>query len=48
MDKLNNEHIIITHTTQRTPLREIRKILKDVLSPEKYDKIVLFMDKGRR
>ncbi|MHC4185290.1 MAG: MBL fold metallo-hydrolase [Planctomycetota bacterium] len=48
MDKLNNEHIIITHTTQRTPLREIRRILKDVLSPEKYDRIVLFMDKRGR
>jgi ribonuclease Z len=48
MEKLNNEHIIITHTTQRTPMGEIRKILKDVLSPEKYSRVVLFMDKRRR
>ncbi|MHC4664900.1 MAG: MBL fold metallo-hydrolase [Planctomycetota bacterium] len=48
MERLNNEHIIITHTTQRTPIREIRRILKDVLSPEKYDRIVLFMDQRRR
>ena len=48
MEKLNNEHIIITHTTQRTPMREIRKILKDVLSPQKYDRIILFMDRRQR
>jgi hypothetical protein len=48
MEKLNNEHIIITHSTQRTPIREIRKILKDVLSPRKYDRIILFMDKRQR
>ncbi|MHC4625095.1 MAG: MBL fold metallo-hydrolase [Planctomycetota bacterium] len=48
MEKLNNEHIIITHTTQRTPIREIRKILKEVLSPQKYDRIILFMDRRRK
>ncbi|MHC4573732.1 MAG: MBL fold metallo-hydrolase [Planctomycetota bacterium] len=48
MEKLNNEHIIITHTTQRTPMGEIRRILKEVLSPAKYDRIILFMDKRRK
>ena len=48
IEKLQNEHIIITHTTQRTPMHEIRKILKDALSPEKYKKVILFMDKRRR
>jgi ribonuclease Z len=48
MEKLDNEHIIITHTTQRTPIREVRKILKDVLSPQKYDRIILFMDRRRK
>ncbi|MHC4214457.1 MAG: MBL fold metallo-hydrolase [Planctomycetota bacterium] len=47
MEKLNNEHIIITHTTQRTPMREIRKMLKNTLSPETYKKVILFMDKRR-
>jgi ribonuclease Z len=42
---LNNEHIIITHTTQRTPMHEIRKILKDALPKDKYDRIVLLMAK---
>ena len=48
LTKLHNQHIVITHTTQRTPLRQIRKILKDALPPETYDKITLFMDKKHR
>ena len=48
IEKLQNEHIIITHATQRTPMREIRKILKETLSPEKYDRIILFMDRQFR
>jgi ribonuclease Z len=48
IEKLQNEHIIITHTTQRTPMREIRRILKEVLSPGKYDRIIVFMDKRFR
>jgi len=48
IEKLQNEHIIITHTTQRTPMREIRKILKEALSAEKYNKVILLMDNKRR
>jgi len=48
MEKLQNEHVIITHTTQRTPMRDIRRILKEALSPEKYDRIILLMDKRPR
>ncbi len=47
MEKLNNEHIIITHTTQRTPMREIRKMLKNTLSEATYKKVILFMDQRR-
>jgi len=43
LSSLNNEHIIITHTTQRTPMHEIRKILKNALPKDKYDKITLLM-----
>ena len=42
-EKLQNQHIIITHTTQRTPMHLIRKTLKQVLSPEKYDRVILLM-----
>jgi len=48
MEKLENEHIIVTHTTQRTPMREIRRMLKDGLSAATYKKVILFMDKRRR
>ncbi len=48
IEKLQNKHIVITHTTQRTPMREIRRILKEALPPEKYDRIILLMDKRRK
>ncbi len=48
LDKMNNEHIIITHITQRTPMREIRKILKDALPKDKYDRITLLMARRPR
>ena len=48
LEKLQNEYIIITHTTQRTPMREIRSILKKTLPAEKYKKIIIFMDKKQR
>jgi len=48
LEKLKNEHIIVTHITQRTPMREIRKILKDALPKKIYDKITLLMAKKPR
>lgn len=48
LKKLQNEHIVVTHTTQRTPMREIRRILKNALPPEIYEKITLFMDRRFR
>jgi ribonuclease Z len=46
IEKLQNEHVVITHTTQRTPMHQIRRILKESLSAEKYSRIILLMDKG--
>ncbi|MHC4585205.1 MAG: MBL fold metallo-hydrolase [Planctomycetota bacterium] len=48
LKNLQNEHIVVTHTTLRTPMREIRKILKNALPKDKYEKVVLFMDKRPR
>ncbi len=45
LDKLDNKHIIIVHTTQRTPMREIRRLLKESLSPEKHERTILLMDR---
>jgi ribonuclease Z len=47
LEKLQNDHIVITHTTQRTPMREICRTLKEALPPEKYKKTILLMDKRR-
>ena len=48
LKNLRNEHIVVTHTTLRTPMREIRKILKNALPKNKYEKVILFMDKRTR
>ena len=45
LKNLQNEHIVITHTTLRTPMHEIRKILKTALPKDKYDRINLLMAK---
>ncbi len=49
VSQLDNEHIIVTHMTQRTGMGEIRKILREKLSSQCYEKITLLMDpKNRR
>jgi ribonuclease Z len=48
LEKLQNEHIIIAHTTQRTPIREIKKILREALSSQIYRKTILLMENRRR
>jgi ribonuclease Z len=48
LKNMQNEHIVVTHTTLRTPMREIRKILKNALPKDKYEKVILFMDKRPR
>ncbi|MCK5225294.1 MAG: MBL fold metallo-hydrolase [Planctomycetes bacterium] len=48
IETLENEYIIITHTTQRTAMREIRKMLKAALPAEKYKHVILFMDKRKK
>ena len=48
LKNLQNEHIIITHTTQRTPIQEIRKILKETVPPDKFEKVILLMERRYR
>ena len=48
IEKMQNQYIIVTHTTQRTSMREIRETLKGALSPEKYDRLILLMDNRQR
>lgn len=48
LSSMQNEHIIITHTTQRTPMPEVRRVLETALPPEVYEKVILLMDRKRR
>jgi len=48
LESLANEHIVITHTTQRTPIREVKKILRRSLPAAIYKKTVLLMDSNKR
>jgi len=48
VERMENEHIIITHLTQRTGMGEICRILRDKLSKACYEKIVLLMDRNNR
>ena len=43
VEGLENEHIIVTHLTQRTGIGEIRKIMKKKLSKEIADKVTILM-----
>lgn len=45
LEKLDNEHVIITHTTQRTPFIQAKKMLKAAVSDEIYKKVNFLMDR---
>jgi len=45
--ELNNQHVVVTHTTQRTPMSQIRRILKSEMPADRYDRIILMMDKNQ-
>jgi ribonuclease Z len=45
--ELNNEQIVLIHTTQRTGMRDIKRILKKNVAPEILAKTTLLMDRRR-
>jgi ribonuclease Z len=45
LSNMNNEHIIITHATQRTPIHQAQKMLKEGLPSDIYAKTILLMDR---
>ncbi|MBN2137425.1 MAG: MBL fold metallo-hydrolase [Sedimentisphaerales bacterium] len=47
LGNMANEHIIITHTTARTPMREIRKMLKQAMPVELMAKITILPRRPR-
>jgi ribonuclease Z len=46
--RLQNEHIVISHLTQRTPMGEVRKMLRKNLPREIHDKVIILMDRKYR
>lgn len=48
LGRLDNEHIILSHLTQRTPMGEVRKMLKKTLPPAMHDKVIILMDRKYR
>jgi ribonuclease Z len=48
LSSMQNQYIIITHTTQRTPMSEVRRVLEEALPPEIYAKTIVLMDRKRR
>ncbi len=45
--ELNNEYVVITHLTQRTPISQAKKIMKKHVPEELQKKIVFLMDRKR-
>jgi ribonuclease Z len=43
--ELDNQHVIVTHLSQRTYIVEAKKMLKERLSPALYEKTILLMDR---
>lgn len=41
IEKLQNQYVVITHTTQRTAMHKIRKSLEKNLSAEQFEKVIL-------
>ncbi len=47
VEKLENEHIVVSHITRRTPVREAKRTLSRMVSPETLSRITFLME-GRR
>lgn len=45
MERMENEHIIVTHLTQRMGIGEAKSILRKRLSKETYSKVMMLMDR---
>ncbi|NLZ04391.1 MAG: MBL fold metallo-hydrolase [Phycisphaerae bacterium] len=48
LGRLDNEHVIISHLTARTPMSEARKMLKKALPPATHEKVIILMDRKYR
>ncbi len=44
----DNEHIVLTHLSRRTDIREAKKRVKALFAPEIYEKVTFFMDRRKK
>jgi len=47
INEFDNDHIIVTHLSQRTFIGEAKKILKKKLTKQQYEKMTILMDRRR-
>jgi len=47
LNELENEHIVLTHLSQRTHIGEAKRILREKLKPEMAEKVTILMDRPR-
>jgi ribonuclease Z len=45
LERMNNQHIIITHLSLRTGIGQAKQFLRDTLSKETYGKVTVLMDR---
>ena len=43
-----NEHIVLTHLSRRTDIREAKKRVEALFVPEVYEKVTIFMDRRKK
>lgn len=48
LERMQNEVVLITHLTQRTPITEVKRMLKERLSEETYKKVVILMERRNK
>ncbi|MDH7599881.1 MAG: MBL fold metallo-hydrolase [Sedimentisphaerales bacterium] len=48
LGNLRNEHVVLVHITQRTPLAQARRLLKESLPADLLAKVVILMDHRQR
>ena len=48
LKSFENEHIVLTHLSRRTDIREAKKRVKALFAPEVYEKVTFFMDRRKK
>ena len=48
LTEMDNQYIVVTHLSQRTHITEAKRVLKEKLNSQLYEKVILLMDKKNR